>query len=104
MADKKYEKYLTKNIFRPFRDTERQMVSTRHLDDFIGKNFSLDCNFITEPVLMVPKPHKHSKGEKSLQQVDNSKVIINDFSIITHYVNNPKTPSSTPLHSFPIFL
>ena len=59
MADKKYEKYLTKNLFRPSMDAERQMVSTRHLDDFVGKNFSLDCAFRTKPLLMIPKPHKH---------------------------------------------
>jgi hypothetical protein len=78
MADKKYEKYLTKNIFKPFRDTERQMVSTRHLDDFVGNNFSLDCAFITKPLLMISKPHKH-KFDQYICFLSANKDDVNDF-------------------------
>jgi len=58
MAAKKYEKYLTKNLLRPTPDG-KHMISTRHLDDFVGSDFSIDCGFITQPTLMIPKAHKH---------------------------------------------
>ena len=58
MAEKKYEKYLTKDCTRPAMD-ERPMISTRHLEHFVGGNFSIDCVFRKTPILMLTKPHKH---------------------------------------------
>jgi len=59
MADTKYGKYLTTNCTRPSLEKDRLMISTRHLDDFVGKNFSIDCAFVMKPILMISKPHKH---------------------------------------------
>jgi hypothetical protein len=58
MADTKYGKYLTKTILTKTPDG-KPMISTRHLDDFVGNNFSIDCGFVTEPFLMIPQAHKH---------------------------------------------
>jgi hypothetical protein len=58
MAVTKYGKYLTKDIIR-MSDEGKPMTSTRHLENFVGKSFSIDCGFITEPLLMIRKAHKH---------------------------------------------
>ena len=58
MADTKYGKYLTTNIFRPTR-AGGIMASSRQLKSFIGGDFSFDCLFQTKPYLTITKPHKH---------------------------------------------
>jgi hypothetical protein len=58
MAEKKYAKHLTINPFWQ-TPTGKKMISTRHMEQFFGGNFSIDCAFIKEPVLMIPKAHKH---------------------------------------------
>jgi len=58
MAEKKYAKHLTKNPFWQ-APSGANLVSTRHMEKFFGGAFSIDCAFITKPVLMITKPHKH---------------------------------------------
>ena len=59
MAESKYAKYLTTDILRPVKGGAKNLTSTRHLEPYAGGDFSLDCGFITEPILMIPAPHQH---------------------------------------------
>ena len=59
MTAKKYQKYVTTECSRPDPHGKIQM-STRHLGDFGGRDFSIDCSFITKPQVMIEKAHKHA--------------------------------------------
>jgi hypothetical protein len=58
MSELKYSNLLHTNIFRPHKEGV-DSVGTRHLDFFGEGHFNMDCIFVKQPFLMIPKPHQH---------------------------------------------
>ena len=59
MPETKYGKYLTKDCLSPSKEKGHLMISNRHIDSYIGGDFSIVCVFKTRPQLVIPEPHKH---------------------------------------------
>jgi hypothetical protein len=60
MAETKYSKYFTTECLKPspMRDGVF-LTTTRNLEWAGGGNCSIDCFFITQPLLMLTQPHQH---------------------------------------------
>jgi hypothetical protein len=60
MTARKYDKYFTTDVAKPNpKDGGASITSTRHLDDFGGGHFSIDCIYLSSPRLMITQPHQH---------------------------------------------
>ena len=60
MAKAKYDKYLSTEVIKEDPKHEvSHITSTRHLEKFGGGHLSIDSIYVTEPHLMISRPHKH---------------------------------------------
>jgi hypothetical protein len=56
----KYNKHLTTEVVKEGEKRPGATItSTRHLKNFGGGHLSVDCIYITQPHLMISRPHKH---------------------------------------------
>jgi hypothetical protein len=59
MDETKYGKYITRDCTRVPKPDRAPIYSTRHIAGWGAGNFSIDCDYETEPHVMVPEPHSH---------------------------------------------
>jgi hypothetical protein len=59
MAETKYGKYFFKNPIVQGKFVPRLIFYSRQHEEVGEKNFSVLCNCVTEPYLMVNDPHAH---------------------------------------------
>jgi hypothetical protein len=60
MAETKYGKYITRDCYSVPKPGKTPIYSTRQIAGWGSGNFSIDCGQITQPHVMIEKPHSHA--------------------------------------------
>ncbi len=60
MAETRYGKYITRDCYRIPKPDKSPIYSTRQIPGWGAGNFSIDCDQVTQPHVMVESPHSHA--------------------------------------------
>jgi hypothetical protein len=60
MDETRYGKYITRDCYRIPKPEHAPIYSTRQIAGWGAGNFSIDCDYVTKPHVMIDQPHNHA--------------------------------------------